>query len=214
MHHNLIEHAERQGLYTNAWNRETFNIEFYCNVVHDCGFGIATGSETGGLLHDVRVYDNLVYNCEGPGLVAANWGRAGSSHPVDKVTFINNTIYNAGTRWGGGLRLENAELKNVTVRNNIFSHCGSPVIQVYQEPMSGGIDHCLFDAKGDWQGDNQVIGDPMFVDPAHGDFHLKPGSPALGAGSADAAPATDLDGQPRPAGKGVDIGACELIQGR
>jgi len=56
---NLIEHVERQGLYADAWNRETFNIEFSGNIIHDCGFGMAACAETGGLLHDVSYVNNI-----------------------------------------------------------------------------------------------------------------------------------------------------------
>ncbi len=59
--------------------------------------------------------------------------------------------------------------------------------------------------------------DPLFVNVANGDFHLKSGSPAIDAGnnSAPQIPSTDLDGNPRvqdATGLGypvVDIGAYE-----
>ena len=42
-----------------------------------------------------------------------------------------------------------------------------------------------------------------------GDLHLLPGAPAINTGLASQAPATDIDGQPRPLGPGPDIGADE-----
>ena len=206
---NLIRDVERQGLYADAWNRETFNIEFSRNIIHDCGFGMAACSETGGLLHDISYVNNIVYNCEGPGMVIAAWGR-GDLHPIDGVKFINNTIYHTGTGWGGGLRLENPQARNVTIRNNIFADCGDDPVQIFTEPASGLFDHNLFDTKPEKQGADAVIGDPKFVDPKSGKLHLQEGSAAVDAGSADGAPALDVDGQKRPAGKGVDIGADEL----
>jgi len=44
---------------------------------------------------------------------------------------------------------------------------------------------------------------------ADGDYHLAPGSPAIDAGSGDDALADDLEGNARPVGAGVDIGAYE-----
>jgi hypothetical protein len=51
--------------------------------------------------------------------------------------------------------------------------------------------------------------DPLLSNPATGDFHLKPGSPATNAGtSAFGLGSVDIDGQARVNGK-VDIGADE-----
>jgi MYXO-CTERM domain-containing protein len=49
----------------------------------------------------------------------------------------------------------------------------------------------------------------FFVSPATFDLHLLPGAPAVDTGSADMAPATDIEGIARPQGKGVDLGAYE-----
>jgi len=50
-----------------------------------------------------------------------------------------------------------------------------------------------------------------FVDLAHFDLHLSAASPALDQGSALLAPSLDADGNPRPQGSAVDVGAYERV---
>jgi len=62
-------------------------------------------------------------------------------------------------------------------------------------------------------GTNNIYADPLFVRPAwgtDGDYHLQSQSPAIDAGTSSGAPSNDLEGKPRPQGKGVDIGAYEF----
>lgn len=61
-------------------------------------------------------------------------------------------------------------------------------------------------------------GNPLFKDPANGDYHIQPGSPAIDAGGDPQDTtngigrdvATDVDGDDRPLENGYDIGADEL----
>jgi hypothetical protein len=59
-------------------------------------------------------------------------------------------------------------------------------------------------------GAHDLSGDPMFVDSAHDNYHLKPGSAAIDRGVA-AGVSLDIDGEPRPFGAGYDIGYDEYV---
>ena len=57
-----------------------------------------------------------------------------------------------------------------------------------------------------------ITSDAQFVNyqqDGSGDYHLKSTSPAIDAGTPVGAPSTDFDGNPRPQGKGYDIGPYE-----
>lgn len=56
---------------------------------------------------------------------------------------------------------------------------------------------------------DNITRDPAVWDPVGGDFHLMSGSGAIDAGRNEGAPATDIDGEDRPRGDTVDIGADE-----
>ena len=80
-------------------------------------------------------------------------------------------------------------------------------------PYAGAVSYTCI--AGGWPGtgnigEDPVAHDPLFVDPANGDLHLSPSSPCVDTGTATGAPDHDLDGNPRPAGAGVDMGAYEV----
>ncbi len=216
VHGNHVHHVQNVGIYVDAWDKATRDIDVYRNNIHHIGSGsgIALGSEMGGNLSNIRIYNNLIYNNELLGIDVH--ACCIDSHPVKNVQVLNNTLFNNGIApWGGGIYVENTQATGVVIRNNIVSdNLGFQISLESPAPTDIIIDYNLIDGyigdPGEVRGDNYQEGDPLFVSAADNDFHLQASSPAINHGMNDPLVTTDYDENPRPAGTGTDIGAYEF----
>lgn len=196
---NIIEynhiHDVGQGMLSDVagiYTCSTPDSRIRYNRVHDVrrrdygGWGIYPDEGS----HNLLIQNNLVYRCQDGALFA---------HHNRNITAENNIFAFSGTaqieRYGiGGFEL-------TCRRNIIYYHEGLAI-------GSSGIENsktnvCLFErnlywnASGQpvlfadktfaqWQATGQdrgaLVADPLFVDPPHGDFALRPGSPAAQIG--------------------------------
>jgi hypothetical protein len=147
---------------------------------------------------------------------------------LENCLIANNTASNnAGAvyvDWGSNYKGEpGAFITNCAIVNN-----SAPTHGGFDYVINGGIvknSIIYHNSNGNWHGGSytncctspvpsgygNIDDDPLFVDVANDDFHLSDNSPAIGAGTPDGAPATDIEGNPRPnpAGSNPDMGAYE-----
>lgn len=193
------------------------------NVIYGNGVGGGSGINMDGVSDSV-VRNNLLYDNHASGISLYRIdGAAGSSGNL----VINNTIVNASdARWC--VNISGGSTGN-TLRNNILynhhSFRGVIIIDTASRPGFSSDDNSLmsrFSLNGGssivgfaaWQAEgydtHSFLATPadLFVTPG-ADFRLRPGSPALDTGTAAGAPASDVEGNPRPVGTGYDVGAYE-----
>ncbi|WP_414944652.1 right-handed parallel beta-helix repeat-containing protein [Amycolatopsis sp. cmx-11-32] len=187
IHDNVSSNNRGPNIYVDS----SSDVEIYNNVSsgtrNETKSGIALAVEDASESREVRnvkVYNNVSYGNAQAGL--SFWVE--SSGTISGVQIVNNTFHDNAE---GSIAFYGGDFEGTNIlRNNIFAE--------------GPASH------DDFVDDHNISGDPGFVDPDAGDFHLKPGSArAVDQGSADSAPAFDLDSKPRPTGAGHDIGAYE-----
>jgi hypothetical protein len=180
--------SDLAGIYTCS----TPGSRIACNVVHDVsrrdygGWGIYTDEGS----HDLLIQKNIVYRCQDGALFA---------HHNQNITVENNIFAFNRTaqieRGGiGGFEL--------TCRRNLIYYLEGKAVGDYGSAHCGR-DVCAFDSNlywnasgkpvlfanmsiSEWQAAGQdkdsLVADPLFVDPAQGDFTLRPDSPAAQIG--------------------------------
>lgn len=125
-------------------------------------------------------------------------------------SLVNNTIAdNAPDEESEGVFIARTGI--FTMVNNIVAGHALGITCTQTALVTGS--HNLFwdNASDPITATGAILGDPCFVDAAAGDYHLSAGSAAIDQGTSDGAPPTDLDGDLRPVGEGVDIGADEFV---
>lgn len=144
--------------------------------------------------NDALVFNNLIYDNDSRGVRISN----GSL----RARIIGNTIADNGNRGIsiGGANAENVAPTGATVRDNIIQNSSNVSISVEDGPpsalegYSGNYNLVFYPDLADQTktyrpttivGDRDVNLDARFVDAANGDYHLRPESPAIDAGTAN-----------------------------
>jgi len=174
-----------QGIYFLQAGGYAYNNISFANS----GFGIQ-------LWHypaNIAIVNNTVLNNASGGIVL------GTDDPftVDHITVANNIV--VGNK-GAGVSEQGASSTS-TGRHNVYKN------NLVKD--NSGRDFSLqngLTATATISSSPQFIG---FTGTSAGNYHLLSASPALSAGTSSGAPATDFDGNPRPPGRPVTIGAYQ-----
>jgi hypothetical protein len=209
------------------------------NVMHDVDFGIELASEHRDRATSyITARNNLIYHAHTAGVSIG--GYAPERGHTEHCIVVNNTLYDNDTSatGSGEFQMQWNMADNIFVNNIVYAgpRCLIAVnkSQVDKQHPPVNIDHNLYycpsgSEASSWlevsttvRGfDNYVQStgndrhsrflDPHFVDAAARDFHLRPDSPAISAGTTDGLPVgeLDLDGSPQVKSGKIDIGCYQ-----
>jgi len=196
------------GMYTNQ-NCHDFIIDG--NTFHDIGRSDANWLDHALYLHgsNFTITNNLFYN------IPHGWSIQ-AADGLNNVVIANNTFaFPQGGGQDGQIMLWNSQ-SNLTIENNIFYNAKNYAITRYSSTIGAcSIDHNLIYGASGMMADSTGCtvsatqnADPSFVNPSSTplDFHLRGGSPAIGAGIPVAA-ASLVTGLVRALTAGTDLGA-------
>jgi len=173
------------GLYLNASSAATFTNCIVADNQADNGGAVMINSGS-TVFANVTFANNQALTGDGGVL----WTCSGLSNTVSNSIFWNNTA--AGTGHNG------------------YKGCGGGVfMDVSYSDISTSAPYIGGGSITTGSGNIDPAVDPSFV--GVGDYHIQSSSPVIGQGTATGAPADDIDGDTRPQGFGIDMGADEYL---
>lgn len=206
IHDNRISGQRCAGIELSAIDPASGPIEVYNNIVSRAGRG---GYSTGVTGHS--------YAC----LATAGLGPAGAIGPV---RIEHNTFHDCSAVLDTASEPRSAAFYFAAAQPSVSIHLANNIVSQppyvhsaarntyvaslsYTANLTAGANLWWGDGPGPAQFAANVNADPAFVNLEAEDFHLLPGSPARGAGTATAA-ALDFEDRARPAA-GADLGALQ-----
>ncbi|NLJ50450.1 MAG: right-handed parallel beta-helix repeat-containing protein [Candidatus Atribacteria bacterium] len=222
----IFEQNLGNGLYTQA----KVNRIIQCIFDNNNENGIVMGGQDG------TVMNTLIYGVGGKSSKNSN----GSGIIIDEITeedakfkIVNVTIDTPPDNQGSPLKVgvsQKTEAGELLFKNNIVV-CGAQPVNIGKNISLKASNTLIYrpDGKtvlrfGEKEYSGQELKDllfiehfiaenPLFVAPSrgkNGGYYIQENSPARDAGTSDDAPSVDLEGKPRPQGKGYDLGAYEF----
>jgi parallel beta-helix repeat protein len=142
-----------------------------------------------------EAYNNIVYE---------NAGGIQVDFRCTNCLVYNNTVYNNPVL-GAGIHIGPTDVVGTRVHNNILYGNAGTIIN-WSDPTAV-LANNLCDVAGPGC---SVVGNPLFVNAAAGDFHLQPSSPAIDAGNDAVCPSSDQEGQRRVSVPGGGTSICDI----
>lgn len=231
---NKVWNLVQLGIYIDGWVRGVQTIHVYGNRVWNTYMGIVVSSEAGGLVSDIAIHDNIIYNVGQDGIqISKISAQSPGDGPRQRISIYNNTIANAGVkeskppfyvRWapepfpdaGNGINVATTNVSALSIVDNIIVGSKTYAMTVPGSVRSANLlDNNLIWPRKTWMlndaydGSRPIYADPLFVSSATNDFHLTTPSPAVGTGTGLGPRDLDADGI-SVAGRTRDLGALVL----
>jgi parallel beta-helix repeat protein len=209
---NEITGSDDQGIYVEG---NTASHQILANWIHHNGLCGCAGHQSHGIYLEGSnhlVASNVIHDMP--------TGFGIQVYPTNTGSIVvGNTAVNNG--YAGIVLGGSGGVKNVVVRNNVFafnaqqgiahdSACATSSVADHNVLFGNGSGAIESGCAGvDRSGGNRTT-DPLFVDFAARDMHLKAGAPAIDYGLLTFSPIVDFEGRVRSYGAGPDAGAYEF----
>jgi hypothetical protein len=213
--HNRLYDLPSTGIYVDGWDGSNRNHHIASNSIYNASTGISLGSERGGPLRNVYIYNNVIHHLRFAGIRFQDVGEDGLR---ENIHIYHNTVVGSYGHGGAGILIATYNVRNVVLTNNLINFGPDTTvgqIKAYNPSAVTSTSNLVYGPKRDTSDpdlvevtEGTITADPRFLDGAHQNYHLRSDSPARDSGAT-----IDLDrdheGVPRPHGAGYDIGAYE-----
>ncbi len=205
-----------------------YNNVIYNGALNGNGISIANSQDQNGPgtgffeANNNKIFHNTVYNTGYANMSVGNNGVFGQNNWANNNQIKNNIFYGIQTYTGEGeqihgeIRLGGWDFEGQNGYGNVFENNWVKELNPAEDPVQSTNNrntqryHYTIDEFNALSfAEDNVDGNPLFVNAGIGDFHLQQDSPAIGSVPCLPEVAVDFDGNPRPESGSCAPGAFE-----